>query len=82
MNIEVLPPFGPPIGFDKTKVQQALAVANPGGTALSPDNRKKYRAALNDTLTAVTNANKRPPRSGRSHQVIADRPPRVERLRR
>src|SRR5262249_44429138 len=29
-------------------------------TALSPDNLKKYRAALNDTLTAVTNANNVP----------------------
>lgn len=57
MNIEVLPPYGPPIGFDKSKVQQALAVTNPGGTALSVNNLKKYRAALNDTLTAVTNAN-------------------------
>ncbi len=65
MNIEVLPPFGPPVAFDKAKVQQALALVNPGGMALSPDNLKKSKAALNDTLTAVINANNVPLRPQR-----------------
>jgi len=46
-------------------VQQALAVPNPGGTALSPDNLKKYKAALDDTLSAVTKANNVPLRPQR-----------------
>jgi hypothetical protein len=68
-KIEVLPPNGPPVAFVEPKVQEALKLANLGGTALSTEDLKKHRLVLEHTLRAATHAAQVPLRSARFELV-------------